>query len=221
MNVEEYRKIVEAGKNSGEYTGYTEPNVSNKVWTKKKGKMPYFVKLFLVSFLYVIAICILMFVFIAVSAEYSALLITLTFILSLPVFFVVSIKKSKSGFITYVSYEGDLYRLVYTKQNLMIMSGILPAGVIRTAFAVSGVQKAINEAANAGANIEKTMAEMSNDPSTWRIDKIEELKVHKHGFTAKAAVTVVLTNKTKLKKISVQDDYVDYPLLLDAVKKLK
>lgn len=220
MNVEEYKKIAEAKRNSGEYFRMEQTEL-NKAWTKdRRGKMPYIVKVLLFSFLYVIAICILMFVFMAMSEEYGGLLLALAVILSMPVFFVF-IKKNMSDFINFVFYDGHLYRLLYTKQSLTIRSDVLPIQTIGVAFAMSGVNKAINKASNAGADIEKTITEMSNDPNTWRIDRIKELKVHKHGFKAKVVVTVVMTNKTKSKKINVPDDYIDYPLLLDTVKKLK
>ncbi|ABX41644.1 hypothetical protein [Lachnoclostridium phytofermentans] len=220
MNVEEYKKLVEAKKNNGENIGAAH-NEFNRVWAKdRKGKMPYMLKVFLFSFLYVIAIMILMFVFDAISEEYSLLLLLLTVIASIPIF-VIFIKKNMSNFTTYILYDGDLHRLLYTKRNLSITSDVLPIQLLGAALAMSGANKAVNNAANAGVNIEKTINEMSNDPNTWRIDRIKELKVHKHGFKAKVLVTVVMTNKTKSKKISVMDDYIDYPLLLDTVKNLK
>lgn len=220
MNVEEYKKIAEDRKNSGEYFRMEQTQL-NKAWTKdRKGKMPYIAKVMLFSFVYVIAICILMFVFMAMSEEYGVLLLVLVFILSMPVFFVF-VKKNMSDFINFIFYDGHLYRLMYTKQSPTIMSDALPIQTIGVAFAISGVNKAINKASNAGADIENTITEMSNDPNTWRIDRIKELKVHKHGFKAKVVVTIVMSNKTKSKKINVSDDYIDYPLLLDTVKKLK
>lgn len=218
MNVEEYKKIVEAKKNNGEIG--LEHNELNKVWTKeKKGKMPYMLKVFLFSFLYVMALLILMFIFDAIIEEYSGLLIALSVIASIPIF-IVFIKRNMSNFITYILYDGDLYRLMYTRQNLTITSDILPIQLLGAAVAMSGANKAVNKAANAGAEIKKTITEMSNDPNTWRIDRVKELKVHKHGFKAKVVVTVVMTDKTKTKKISVLDNYINYPSLLDTVKKL-
>ncbi|HCL01596.1 MAG TPA: hypothetical protein DHW61_04140 [Lachnoclostridium phytofermentans] len=219
MNVEEYKKIVEANKNNGEIGA--EHNELNKVWTKnRKGKMPYLLKVFLFSFLYAIAILILMFIFDAITEEYSILLMVLTVIASIPILIAFG-KKNMSNFITYISYDGDLYRLMYTKQNLSFTSDVLPIQLLGAALTMSGANKAVNKAANAGVDIEKTINIMSNDPNTWRIDRIKELKVHKHGFKAKVVVTIVMTNKTKSKNISVLDDYMDYSSLLDTVKKLK
>jgi len=219
VNVEEYKKIVEANKNNGEIGA--EHNELNKVWTKnRKGKMPYLLKVFLFSFLYAIAILILMFIFDAITEEYSILLMVLTVIASIPILIAFG-KKNMSNFITYISYDGDLYRLMYTKQNLSFTSDVLPIQLLGAALTMSGANKAVNKAANAGVDIEKTINIMSNDPNTWRIDRIKELKVHKHGFKAKVVVTIVMTNKTKSKNISVLDDYMDYSSLLDTVKKLK
>lgn len=220
MNVEEYKKLAKA-KSEPEDNIATARTESNKVWTKdRNGKMPYLIKLFLFSFSYVIVFCILMFVFMAISDQYSGLLITLAVIASIPVF-VVFIKKNMSNFITFILYDGSFYRLMYTKQNISIRSDVLPIEALGAAYSMSGVQKAINRASNAGADIENTITEMSGDPNTWRIDKVKELKVHKHGFKAKVVVTVIMSDKTKTKKINILDDYIGYPLLLDTVNKLK
>jgi len=159
VNVEEYKKIVEANKNNGEIGA--EHNELNKVWTKnRKGKMPYLLKVFLFSFLYAIAILILMFIFDAITEEYSILLMVLTVIASIPILIAFG-KKNMSNFITYISYDGDLYRLMYTKQNLSFTSDVLPIQLLGAALTMSGANKAVNKAANAGVDIEKTINIMS------------------------------------------------------------